>query len=139
MQPIRFQIGEHFGEVAPDVVRQHEPVVELGTPADELPIDRALPEAGDERADEELLGETHPRIGRHLEAAELDETETSGRTVGREELVDAYLGTVGVASDVDEEIAEGAVDEPRDRSFAGRGGDLGEGDLEFVEAVVAGF
>ncbi len=80
----------------------------------------------------------HPGVRRHLERAELEQAEPSGRPVGRVQLVDADLGPVGVAGHVDEDVTEQPVDEPeRDLRRPG-GGDLGEGDLEFVEAVVAG-
>ena len=56
--------------------------------------------------------------------------------VGRVELVDAELGAVRVAGDVDQQVAEQAVDEPRLRRPRPRGSLL-EGDLQLVEAVVA--
>ena len=59
------------------------------------------------------------------------------RPVGRIELVDAELGAVGVAGDVDEQVAEQAVDEPRRRRRFAGAGSCAEGDLELVEAVVA--
>ena len=64
-------------------------------PAYELSLERVFPEAGDERADEQLLGEAHARVGRHLEAAELDEAEPAGRAIGRIELVDADFASGG--------------------------------------------
>ena len=81
------------------------------------------PEAGDERAHQELLGEAHARMRRHLEGAHLEQAEAAGRAVGRIELVDAELGAMGVAGDVDEQIAQQPVDQPR-RRLAGL--DLGD-------------
>ena len=61
--------------------------------------------------------------------------------VGAEELVDAQLGPVRVARDVDQQMAEHAVDEPRRRGLVGMGGgkpvEFGERDLELVEPFVA--
>ena len=95
-----------------------------------------LPEPGDQRADEQLLGEAHARVRRHLEGAELDEAEPAHRPLRRIELVDADLGAVRVAGHVDQQVAEQAVDQPgRDR--AARLGDLAQRDLELVERLVA--
>ena len=60
-------------------MRQHEPVVQLRAPAHEIAVVRRSPEARDEREQEQLLREAHPRVRRHLERAELDETEPAGR------------------------------------------------------------
>lgn len=118
-------------------MRQHETVVQGRAPADELAVDGIDPETGDQRAHQQLLGKRHARVGRHLETAELDEAEPSCRAVGREQLVDADLGAVGVAGDVGQKIAEQAVDEPGQRLLATAGGsDLRHGDLQLVEAVV---
>jgi hypothetical protein len=51
-------------------------------------------------------------VRRHLEAAELDQAQPAGRAVGREQLVDADFGAVGVAGDVDQQVAEQPVDQP---------------------------
>ena len=57
--------------------------------------------------------------------------------VGRVQLVDAELGAVGVAGDVDQQVAEQAVDQPRRRSRRPARRHLREGDLQLVERVVA--
>ena len=133
------EVAQHLEEVGPDEVRQHEAVVQHGAPAGELAGDGGVPEPGDQGADQQLLGERHPRVGGHLEAAELDEAEAAGGAVGGVELVDADLGAVGVAGDVDEQVAQQAVDQPRGGGVAGaRRRHLGERDLELVERVVAG-
>ncbi len=74
---------------AQTIMRQHEAIVQRRAPADEAAVERVLPEARDEGADQQLLREAHARIGRHLEAAELDQAEPAGRAVGRIQLVDA--------------------------------------------------
>ena len=81
-----------------------------------VPVTGRVPEPGDQRADQQLLGERHARVGGHLEAAELDEAEAAGGAVGGVELVDADLGAVGVAGDVGEEVAQQPVDEPGRRA-----------------------
>ena len=87
-----------------------------------------------------MLGEAHARVRRHLEAAKLDEAEPAGRAVGRIELVDADFRPVGVAGDIGEKIAHQPVERATAAALAlPGGGDLGERDLELVEAVVARF
>ena len=66
-----------------------------------------------------MLHQAHARVRRHLEGADLDQAEPAGRAVGRVELVDAELGAVGVAGDVDQQVAEQPVDQPRLRRLAG--------------------
>ncbi len=77
-----------------------------------------FPEAGDQRPHQQLLRQAHPRVRRHLEAAELHQPQPAGGRVGRIELVDAELGAVRVARQVDQQIAEQAVDEPRRAAVA---------------------
>ena len=85
-----------------------------------------------------LLHEAHARMRRHLERAELDEAEPARRPVRRVELVDADLGAVRVAGDVDQQVAEQAVDEPRRRRLL-RLIRLLERELELVQRVVPRF
>ena len=62
----------------------------------------------------------------------------AGRAVGRIQLVDAELGAVRVAGDVDQQVAEDAIDQPRRRTScrAPRRSRLHR-DLEFVDRVGA--
>ena len=60
-------------EVEPDKVRQHESVVQVGAPACEGGLVGFLPEAGDERSQEQLLCQAHARVGRHLEGAQFNQ------------------------------------------------------------------
>ena len=120
-----------------DEVRQQEAIVELRPPANELRAIGSLPNTGDNGADQKLLRQAHARIGRHLEAAELDQPEPARAAVGRVELIDAELRPMRVAADVDENVAKDAVDQP------GRAPPLFRnqvaGQLQLVEAVVARF
>ena len=83
-------------------------------------------------------GETHARIRRHFERAEFDQAEPAGRPVRRKQFVDADLGAVGVAGDIDQDVAEQPIDQPR-RHFVGtvRRRHLAERDFQFVEHVLA--
>ena len=119
---------------------EHEAVVQRGAPAHRRAVERRSPEPGDQRAQQQLLGKTHARIRRHFERAEFDQPEPAGRAVRRKQFVDADLGAMGVAGDVDQDVAEQPVDQPGRhpvraawrRHFADR-------DFEFVEQVLARF
>jgi len=73
----------------------------------------------------------------HLERAHLEEAEPAALGAGAEQLVDAQLGAVGVPRDVDQQVAEQAINQPRPRLVAVPI-ELGERDLELVQALVAG-
>ena len=77
-------------------------------------------ERRDERAHERDLRHGHAHVGWHLERAQLDEALAAVRRRRVEELVDADLGAVRVARDVDEEMAEERVAEPRRRRLRRR-------------------
>ena len=79
---------------------------------------RLAPEPGDERPQQQLLGETHAGVRRHFESAEFDKPEPPGRAVRRIELVDADFGAMGVAGNVDQQIAEQPVDQPQRKRSA---------------------
>ena len=112
------QFAENFKEILHDEVRQHEAVVQRRAPADQrLPIGH-FPEAGDQRPHQQLLRQAHPRVRRHFEAAELDQPQAAGGRVGRIQLVDAELGAVRVARQVNQQIAEEAIDSPGRRMSA---------------------
>ena len=129
--------------------------MERRSPPDQGPLVGLPPAAGDQRPDQQRLHQGHPVVGRHLERPQLHQPEAAPLAVGVEQFVDAELGPVGVAGHVDEEVAQEPVDEERPPVpvFGGsrrpcRGDtprppgvdpvELGEGDLELVEAVVAG-
>ena len=132
------QIVQHTEKVVPDEMLQHEPIVQGRAPADGGAALRLAPEPGDQRAHEQLLCQAHARVRRHFERAEFDQAEASGRTVGREQLVDANFGAVGVAGDVDEKVAKQTVDQPRARWGAlARRRHHRECDFELIELVIA--
>ena len=107
------EVGDDLAEIAPVVERQHPAVVQGRSPAHQWLRVRLAPEPGDQRAHQQLLHEAHARVRRHLETAQLDEAEPAARTVGRIQLVDAELGAVRVAGQIDEQVAQRAVDDPR--------------------------
>ncbi len=125
--PCFAQVDEHVAEILPDEVRQHEIVVQARAPAAERALVGAVPEPGDQAAQQRLLGHAHAPVRRHLESAQLEQSTPAGGRIGREQLVDAEFGAVRVAGRVDQQVAEDAVDQPRRRLPAGR--DLAEGDL----------
>ena len=103
---------DDFGDVGGRVERKQEAVVQLGAPAHERAGVRLGGEPRDERTHEQRLHERHARVRRHLEAAQLEQAEPAPFRVRAEQLVDAQLGAVRAAGDVDEELAEQPVDEP---------------------------
>ncbi len=101
---------------------------------------RLLPEAGDQRAQQQRLHEAHPRVRRHLERAKLEQAEAAGGRVRRIQLVDREFRAMRVAGEVGEQVAQQPVDEPgrgRRLPCRVRAPHLLERDLELVEAVVA--
>jgi hypothetical protein len=137
----RTHLANDVVEVLLDEVRQHEAVVQLGSPAHQsLRRVRRAPEAGDQGPQQQLLGQRHACMRRHFESAHLEQTEAAGRAVGRVQLVDAELGAMRVAGRVDQQVAQHAVDDPgRDALAAIADGrrELAEGDLEFIDRIVA--
>jgi hypothetical protein len=71
-----------------------------------------VPEARHQRAQQQLLHDAHARMRRHLEGAQLQQAQAAGGGVGRVHLVDAELAAVRVAGDVDQDVAQRAVDQP---------------------------
>ena len=97
-----------------------------------------VPEARDQRPQQQLLRQAHPRVRRHLEGAQLEQALPAAGALGRIELVDAELGAVGVAGDVDQRVAEDAIDQPGRRPVARSSSvDLGHRDLELVHLIAA--
>ena len=105
----RAQVGEHFEEVPPDEVRQHEAVVQRGAPADQAACERLLPEQCDQGAHQQHLQEPHAEVRRHLERAQLKQAEPQTLALGRVHLVDAELRAMRVAGHIDQEIAKEAI------------------------------
>jgi hypothetical protein len=134
------QIAEHVEEIVPHEMAEHEAVVQRRAPADEPARLRLAPEPGGQRAQQQLLREAHLGLGRHFEPAKLDEAETAGRAIGREELVDADFGAVRVARHIDQQVAEQPIDQPRLRLFGRpvgeRIGHLRQCDFQLVQPVV---
>jgi len=64
-------------------------------------------------AHEQRLHECELRMRRHLESAQFEQPEPTAAAVGAVELVDAELGTVRVAREVGQQVAQRAVDQPR--------------------------
>ena len=60
------EVLQNIAEVLSNEVREHEPVVQTGAPADEFLMVRRFPKAGDQGAEDELLGQTHAGVRRHF-------------------------------------------------------------------------
>ena len=143
------QIRQHIVEIHLYERPEQEAVVQLGAPARQARGVRRVPEASDQRAQQQLLHQAHARVRRHLEAAQLQQAEPASGPVGRVELVDAELGAVRVAGYVDQDVAQDAVDQPGRHlgtavaPHANRAKavklplQLGKGDFQFIDLVVA--
>jgi hypothetical protein len=99
-------------EVAPDEVRQHPAVVDVGAPAHERRVVRLASRSGrSARAAAAAARGSCARAAASRRRA--TRAARGGRwPVGRVELVDAELGAVGVAGGVDEQVAEQPIHEP---------------------------
>ena len=121
-------------------MRQHETVVQLRAPADQFAFVRRFPEACHHRAQQQHLRQTHLWMRRHFKTAKLYQTEPSSGAVGRIELVDTEFRAMGVAGEIDQQIAQQTIHQPRrQRFFAGLlfKRHLLECDIQFVEIIVA--
>jgi hypothetical protein len=76
------EVVQDFEKIAPNEMFEHVAIVQDRAPAHRLGVERRAPKGGDEGAQQQLLGETHARIRRHLERTEFNEPEPAGRTVG---------------------------------------------------------
>ena len=91
---------------------QHEAVMQFGAPANQGRGVRLLPESRDQGPQEQLLRQRHLRMRRHFKPAEFDQTEAAAGRVGRIELVDAELSAMGVAGQIDQQMAKDAIHMP---------------------------
>ena len=107
-----FQLGQHVLKVHADKAGEQKAVMQLGPPARELAAVGLAPEAGDQRAQQQLLRNAHARMRRHLEGAQFKQTQAAGSRVRRIKFVDTKFAAVGVAGHVDQNIAQGAVHNP---------------------------
>ncbi len=137
--PGGIEFDDNVGKVLLDKVRQQETVMQLGAPARQLGRGVGFtPEPRDQGAQQQLLGQAHARMGRHFKGTQFQQAQTAGGAVGGVEFVDTELGAVGIARDVDQQVAQQAVDLPR-RAFLIGFGHLREGDLQLVQRIVARF
>jgi hypothetical protein len=72
------QVVEHVVEVHAHKGGQQEAVVQFGAPAGELAVPGLLPEAGHQRAQQQLLGNAHAGVRRHLEGAQFEQAQAAG-------------------------------------------------------------
>ena len=67
-------------------MRQHEAIVQRRVPVDQSSRVRRLPEPRDERPQQQLLRQAHPRVRRHFERAELDQAQAARGLSGENSL-----------------------------------------------------
>src|SRR5271156_1420195 len=103
------QIVDHILPVRLHEVRQHEAVVQAVSPGNQFLAIWLTPELRDQRSHQELLGQAHARVRRHLKRAQFEETETGSGALRGIELVDAEFGAVGAAGYVSEQMTKEAI------------------------------
>ena len=74
---------------------------------------------------------------RHLEGAQLEYAQSSCGTVRRIEFIDTKLGTMGVAGNIGQQMAQQAINQPRRWRFAFR--HLLKGDFQFIKFFIPAF
>ena len=139
--PSLAQVADDLAEIRLAEMRKHPPVVEVGSPAHQLLGVGLFPEGRDQPAQQQVLGQAHLRMRRHLESPHLHEAQPAGRAFRCEELVDAELRPMRVAAGIDQQVPEQPVHQPRRHRGSVRGRlpiQFAEGDLQLVQRIVAG-
>ena len=135
---IGLHVRHHIHQVLFDEVRHQKTVVQFRPPTRQrLRRVRPLPETRHHRPQQQLLSQAHARMWWHLECAHFQEAESPRRTIGRIQLVDAEFRAVGIAGDVDQQIAQQPVHQPRRHRVARLRGIGVERQLHFVQRIVA--
>ena len=106
------QIRHHVLPIELDKVRQHEAVVQHGSPPHEFSTIRRFPEVRRQRPHQQLLRQTHLRVRRHFECAQFQQTKPRAGRIGRIEFVDAELGAMRVARQIGKQVTEDAIGQP---------------------------
>jgi hypothetical protein len=103
------QVSDNVVEILPEAVWEEELVVDGVFPVDQRFEKGAFPEGDRKSANEQLLNEAHTFVGRHFEATEFDESESSCGVIGGEEFVDTDF-SAGECSRSDRRAGCGRVD-----------------------------
>ena len=72
------QLGQHVRKVHADQAWEQKAVVQLGAPARHAAVVGLCPEASDQRAQQQLLGNAHAGVRRHFEGAQLQQAQAAG-------------------------------------------------------------
>jgi hypothetical protein len=112
-EPVELKRIARLAQVADDVleirlakVREHPAVMDIRAPADEAVLVGLLPEFGDQAAQQQMLGEAHARMRRHLKGAHLDQPEPASTAFRRKQFIDRKFRAMRVAAGIDEQVAE---------------------------------
>ena len=89
--------------------------MQAGTPFHKPRRVGRFPEFRNQGAQQQLLCQAHLRIGWHLERTQLKQAQAACGGVGAVQLVDTKFAAVGVASRIDQNVAQKAIDNPRRR------------------------
>src|SRR5262252_303464 len=106
------QICNHGRKILLDEVWEHKQIVKACSPSSRRFRIRVAPERSHQRTYEQLLRETHSRVRRHFESAQFDKPQPTRSAVRRVQLIDAKLGAMRVARNVNKKIAEDPINQP---------------------------
>ena len=100
------EVGYDVVHVGADKVRHQPPIMQRRAPWHQSAVVRFLPEARDQRAQQQHLDCAHARMGWHFEGSEFEQSQTPGRGVWRIQLVDRKLGAVRVAGEIGKQMTQ---------------------------------
>ena len=131
------QIVEHAVKICHQEMGQEKLVVQRRSPAHQRAVPGTLPHCCHQRPHNELREQADPHMRGHLKGAQFHQPPLAAGSVGGKELVDAEFCPVGVAGQIDQQVAEHPIDKPRG-TLRPRGPQFLQRDLQFVEAFMTG-
>src|SRR5271156_4037507 len=113
-------------------MRQHESVMERCAPTDQAALEWPFPKHRNQRANEQHLYESHSDMWSHFEGAQFEKAKTQSETHRRIELINAKFGAMRVSGDIDKQVAEQSIHDPR-RAVVGW--QVTECDLQLIQGI----
>ena len=132
------QIVQHAVKIGHQEMGQEKLVVQRRSPAHQRAVPGTLPHCCHQRPHNELREQADPHMRGHLKGAQFHQPPLAAGSVGGKELVDAEFCPVGVAGQIDQQVAEHPIDKPWGNLRAG-GPQFLQRDLQFVEAFMTSF
>ena len=111
--------------------------MQRSSPPHQFATVRIPPEVRDQRSYQQLLCETHARVRRHLERAQLHQANPARSVFWRIELINKELSTMGITCQIGQKVTEDPIDEPRRRGRGALIRNLIECDFQLVDGIGA--